>query len=79
MLLAWLGEQRIPSDEDLAELGDLLLEQTRLRKFERLERLFLQGIAPKYKRFRAERVTASRWYEWSCPVLVPVSFEQCLL
>lgn len=63
MLLAWLGEQRIPSDEDLAELGNLLLEQTHLRKFEQLERLFLQGIAPKYKRFRAERVSASRWYE----------------
>ena len=63
MLLAWLGEQRIPSDEVLAELGNLLLEQTHLRKFERLERLFLQGIAPKYKRFRAERVTTSRWYE----------------
>lgn len=63
MLLAWLGEKRIPSDEDLAELGKLLLEQTRLRKFERLERLFLRGIAPKYKRFRAERVKTSRWYE----------------
>ena len=63
MLLAWLGEQRIPSDEELAELGNLLLEQTRLRKFERLERLFLRGTAPKYKRFRAERATDSRWYD----------------
>jgi hypothetical protein len=63
MLLAWLGGQRIPSDDDLAELGKLLMEQARLRKFERLERLFLRGIAPKYKRFRAERAIASRWYQ----------------
>jgi DNA polymerase III delta prime subunit len=63
MLLAWLGETRIPSDDDLVDLGKLLLEQTRLRKFERLDRLFLRGIAPNYKRFRAERTKASRWYE----------------
>lgn len=67
MLLAWLGKERIPPEEDLAELGNRLLEQTRLRKFERLDRLFLQGIAPKYKRFRSERLTISRWYD-STPI-----------
>lgn len=62
MLLAWLGEQRLPSDDDLKSMGELLTEQARLRKFERLERLFLRGIAPKYKRYRGDRAKASRWY-----------------
>ncbi|WP_085595694.1 ATP-binding domain-containing protein [Thalassospira sp. MCCC 1A01428] len=62
MLLAWLGEQRIPSDDDLKSMGELLTEQARLRKFERLERLFLRGIAPKYKRYRGDRAKVSRWY-----------------
>lgn len=67
LLLAWLGEQRLPSDDDLKSMGELLTEQARLRKFERLERLFLRGVAPKYKRFRAERAKASRWYSSTPP------------
>lgn len=67
MLLTWLGDERLPSDDDLKSMGDLLAEQARLRKFERLERLFLRSVAPKYKRFRAERVTASQWYSTTPP------------
>ena len=62
MLLAWLGAERLPSEEDQLALGKLLAEQGRLRKFERLERLLLRGIATKYKRFRSERAKDSRWY-----------------
>lgn len=63
MLLAWLGPDRIPADVEIAELGKLLAEQSRLRKFERLERLFLRGIPARYKRFRIEMAKAERWYE----------------
>ena len=63
LLLSWLGAERLPTEEDLSELGKLLIEQTRLRKFERLERLFLRRIAAKYKRFRAEMAKAGRWYQ----------------
>lgn len=63
LLLAWLGEHRLPSDDDLVQLGKLLAEQAHLRKFERLERLFLRGVAPQYKRFRMERAESSRWYD----------------
>ncbi|MBE7635954.1 ATP-binding domain-containing protein [Sneathiella sp. P13V-1] len=62
MLLAWLGPERLPSDDDIATLGTLLEEQGRLRKFERLDRLFLRAIPQKYKRFRSERTNVSRWY-----------------
>ena len=62
MLLAWLGQERLPPEEDILELGKLLIEQGRLRKFERLERLFLRSIAMKYKRFRTERAKKERWY-----------------
>ena len=44
MLLAWLSPKRIPEDDVISELGKLLAEQSRLRKFERLERLFLRGL-----------------------------------
>lgn len=63
MLLAWLGTDRIPADDEIAELGKLLAEQSRLRRFERLERLFLRGIPARYKRFRTEMAKAERWYE----------------
>ncbi|MBB57476.1 MAG: hypothetical protein CMM42_09640 [Rhodospirillaceae bacterium] len=63
MLLAWLGPKRIPSDEDLTTLGKLIEEQGRLRKFERLERLFLRSISQKYKRFRIDRTKENRWYQ----------------
>ena len=63
MLLAWLGANRIPSDEDMETLGKLLEEQGRLRKFERLERLFLRSIAQKYKRFRSNKIKENRWYQ----------------
>lgn len=63
MLLAWLGPNRIPEDEEISELGKLLAEQSRLRRFERLERLFLRGMPARYKRFRSEMAKAERWYE----------------
>lgn len=62
LLLAWLSPKRIPEDGEIAELGKLLAEQSRLRKFERLERLFLRGIPTKYKRFRTEMAKTERWY-----------------
>lgn len=67
ILLTWLGEHRLPSNDDLKSMGESLTEQARLRKFERLERLFLRGVAPKYKRFRADRAKASRWYSSTPP------------
>ena len=63
LLVSWLGPERLPTEEELLELGTLLVEQSRLRKFERLERLFLRGIATKYKRFRTEMAKEQRWYQ----------------
>lgn len=63
MLLAWLSPNRTPKDDEISELGKLLAEQSRLRKFERLERLFLRGIPAKYKRFRTEMAKTERWYK----------------
>jgi len=62
MLLSWLGPERIPQDDEIAELGRLLVAQSRLRKFERLEQLFLRGIPTRYKHFRTEMAKRDRWY-----------------
>lgn len=63
LLLSWLGPERLPTDEDLLRLGELLTEKTRLQKLERLEQLFFRSIATRYKRFRAEKARAKRWYK----------------
>ena len=61
-LLTWLGEERLPSKEDIAELGKLLTEQARLRRFMRPERRLLRAVATKYKQFRREMAKKGRWY-----------------
>ena len=63
ILVAWLGPERMPADEDIAKLGKLVVELSRLRKFGRLERLLLRGIPAKYKRFRTKMAKAERWYK----------------
>lgn len=63
MLLSWLGEDRIPTNEVITRLGKLMWEQSILKKFERLDRLFIRGIPPQYKRFRAEAFEAGLWYD----------------
>ena len=40
----------------------LIWEQSILKKFERLERLFIRGISGRYKSFRTEMFQAGRWY-----------------
>ncbi len=62
ILLTWLGPERLPPEKDLARLGKLLSEQTHLRKFEKLDRIFLRSVASKYKRFRSDRAKDQRWY-----------------
>ena len=61
-LLSWLGEQRIPEDDDLKALGDIVAAQTRLRRFARFDGLTFRRIAAKYRKFRAERADKKRWY-----------------
>ena len=63
LLLQWLGKARIPSEDDIAKLSILLMEQGRLRKFLNLERLTLYNIAIKYKNFRKEMAKEERWYK----------------
>ena len=62
-LLTWLGEARIPSREKISDLGSMLTEQARLRRFTRPEQKFLRGVATKYKQFRREMTKERRWYD----------------
>ena len=61
-ILSWLGDDRMPSNEDMNELGNLLVERTRLRKFDRLGQRLLREIVRKYRRFRRENTKEGRWY-----------------
>ncbi len=62
MLLAWLGTERLPTDEDLANLGTLVLEQRTLQRFASIERLILRAIPRQYRAFRRARCDEGKWY-----------------
>lgn len=61
-LLAWLGEARVPSKEQLEHLARIAGEQVRLRRFSNIDALLLRSISRLFKRFRRERVKEGRWY-----------------
>ena len=61
-LFSWLGERRVPEDDDLKTIGDIVAAQTRLRRFAGFDALAFRRIAVKYRKFRAQRVDEKRWY-----------------
>ena len=61
-LLAWLGERRLPSDEDTKMLGMIEASQARLRRFSSFDALLFRSIPMKYRKFRAQRHAEGRWY-----------------
>ena len=61
-LLTWLGDERLPSKEKISDLGNMLTEQVRLRRFTNPEQRFLRSVTIKYKQFRREMAKESRWY-----------------
>ncbi|MBC6441537.1 MAG: ATP-binding domain-containing protein [Rhodobacteraceae bacterium] len=62
-ILDWLGPDRIPEEDEIAKLGKLLAEKSRLRKFERLEQLFFRRIPRVYKHFRTQKAKTGHWYK----------------
>ncbi|MCC5987218.1 MAG: ATP-binding domain-containing protein [Pararhodobacter sp.] len=61
-LLKWLGETRIPTDDDLKALGVIAASQARLRRFSSFNALVFRSIATNYRKFRSQRSTEGRWY-----------------
>ena len=60
-LIELLGD-RIPSNEDLREIGNNLLLQSALRQFVNPVRRYVDGITTRYRRFRRTRQREGRWY-----------------
>ncbi|MGO7053251.1 ATP-binding domain-containing protein [Rhizobium ruizarguesonis] len=61
-LSAWLGEDRLPNDEQMKQLAQISRSQRRIRKFLRPDRLMMRSIVPKFRSFRAEDAFSSNWY-----------------
>lgn len=61
-LLSWLGEERIPAEDDLKTLGRIVATQRRLRRFASFETLLFRSVSPKYRKFRQQRNSEGRWY-----------------
>lgn len=62
MIIAWLGQDRLPSDNDIASLGTLILEQRTLQRFVSIERVIQRAITREYRAFRRVRAEEGIWY-----------------
>lgn len=81
-LIAWLGKERLPSNDVLKEIGQLIEESSLLRKFHRIDQLLIRGITQMYRKFRIECVKSGRWYQNETKLLKSLkisSFEVDLL
>ena len=63
LLLAWLGEERLPSDEDLKIFGRNISEVQLLNRLQRPVQSVLSGIVQKYRNFREIRFNEGKWYQ----------------
>lgn len=61
-LAAWLGDERLPNDEQMKQLAQIARSQRRLRKFMRPDRLIMRSIITKFRSFRAEEASSRAWY-----------------
>lgn len=62
-LLNWLGETRLPTEEDLKALGAIASSQARLRRFANFNTLVFRKIATNYRKFRSQRSAEGLWYK----------------
>ncbi|PDT12932.1 ATP-binding domain-containing protein [Rhizobium sp. M1] len=75
-LAAWLGENRLPSDEQMKQLAQIARSQRSLRKFMRPDRLIMRSIIPKFRSFRTEDALSSDWYTQSPPSASMISWQE---
>lgn len=75
-IIDWLGD-RLPSQEDLIDLGRSTVITTELKKFKNAEVRYLKGISRSYRLFRKSEEVFKNWFE-STPSK-PNYIEQCEL
>jgi DNA polymerase III delta prime subunit len=62
LLLDWLGQSRLPSQDELTQFARLTAERSRLQKFANIERLIINRIPRLYKAYRRDNADGSDWY-----------------
>ena len=60
-IISWLGS-RVLTEDDLRELGRLLIPQSQLRAFVNPVRRYLDGVSSRYRAFRRLRRDQNSWY-----------------
>nr|CAD6420426.1 hypothetical protein REQ54_02097 [Rhizobium sp. Q54] len=75
-LAAWLGDTRLPSDEQMKQLALIAGSQRRLRKFLRPDRLIMRAIITKFRTFRAEDALSADWYKKKPPSNSAISWQE---
>lgn len=75
-LSAWLGEERLPSDDQMKQLAQISRSQRRIRKFLRPDRLIMRSIIPKFRNFRSEDAFSSEWYAQVPPTNSVISWQE---
>lgn len=61
-ILTWMGDTKL-SDDQLIEIGSLLLAESRTRPFRNPLKVFLNGFAKRYRDFRENGELSELWYQ----------------
>lgn len=75
-LAAWLGDERLPNDEQMKQLAQIARSQRRLRKFMRPDRLIMRSIITKFRSFRAGEASSSAWYTQALSSASVISWQE---
>lgn len=59
----WLGESRLPLDEDLRAIGESIAAQNGLRRFIHASKRLVLDVPTSYRQFRREALQAGDWYD----------------
>jgi hypothetical protein len=62
LLLSWLGEGRLPDEENIKTLGKIADIQSRLRRFFNFNTVVFSNTSSKYRKFRKVRNSEGTWY-----------------
>ena len=63
LLLSWLGDKRLPPNDDLKKLGQNIAEIRQINQLQRPVQSVLSGIVQNYRNFREIRFNEGKWYQ----------------
>lgn len=78
-IVEWLGENRLPSDTQLLDVGKKLQIRSDFQRFVAPARTYINKMGLRYRQFRRENRAESTWYEGEKPEINPLEADIILL